>query len=316
MKRYGIPSQRHQSSEEDYNRIRDFLCQVFLLNDRRMLSWPVARLDYWRWHGIYNLGQGSLEKDVYLWETQDGQLASVLNCEGLGYAFLQVHPTFKTADLEEQMIVQAEQHLRAPSRRGGSFLWVWSDAGDGQRIEILRRRGFIHNAASDEHQWRRSLDLPIPASYIRAGYQIRPLGDSAELPSRSWASWRAFHSNEPDENYQDDWRWYQNIQAAPLYSPELDLVAIAPSGDVAAFTTIWYDETTRSGYFEPVGTTPEHQRNGLARALLCEGMRRLKHLGATLCMTAGGTPPANALYQAVLGPDCDLYQPWEKRWPG
>ena len=87
---------------------------------------------------------------------------------------------------------------------------------------------------------------------------------SSELPSRSWASWRAFHSDDPDEKYDGDWSWYQNIQAAPLYRRDLDLVAIAPSGEVAAFTTTWYDDVTHSGYFEPVGTMPEHQRCGLA----------------------------------------------------
>ncbi len=307
---------RSYQGEEDYARIRDFLRDVFICNEHRMLSWPVARLDYWRWHGIMNLNDGKLEEDVYLWETEEGRIASVLNREGSGQAFLQIHPAFKTAQLEDQMIALAEEKLRAPSRRGGTVLWVWSDAGDFQRLDLLERRGFSHIAEADEHQWRRSLELPIPDNPVREGYTIRSLGDISELPSRSWASWRAFHPDEPDEKYDPDWSWYQNIQSAPLYRPDLDLVAITPAGEVAAFTTIWYDDVTHSGYFEPVGTTPEHQRCGLARSLLCEGMRRLKCLGATQVMTIGGEPPANALYQSVLGPIYDLFQPWEKRWPG
>ena len=307
---------RKYQTEEDYWRIRNFLREVFMDNDRRMLSWPVARLDYWRWHGILNLGDGTLEEDVYLWETAEGHIAAVLNREGAGQAFLQIHPTFKTTELEDQMIAQAEDHLRAPSRRGGLVLWVWTDSGDIQRQGILERRGYTHIAEADEHQWRRSLELPIPNNPVREGYRVRPLGDVSENSSRSWASWRAFHSDEPDEKYDRDLSWYQNIQTAPLYRRDLDLVAIAPSGEVAAFTTIWYDDVTRCGYFEPVGTMPEHQRHGLARSLLCEGMRRLKQVGATQVMTTGGEPPANALYQSVLGPVYDLYQPWEKRWLG
>lgn len=305
---------RSYQSEQDYERMRDFLRAVFLINGRRTLSWPVARLDYWRWHGIYNLNQGSLEKDVTLWETPDGQIAGMLNCEGLGFAFLQIHPAFKTAELEMQMLMQAEEHLRGTSQGGGTFLWVWTDAGDTQRIRILTKSGYIYLSQYDEYHWRRSLELAIPDCTIRAGYTIRQLGDASELPSRSWASWRAFHSNEPDEKYDRDWRWYLNIQSAPLYRPELDLVAIAPSGEVAAFTTIWYDEVTRSGEFEPVGTMPEHQRRGLARALMCEGMRRLKQAGATQCMVGGGSVQANGLYQSTLGPIYDISQPWEKRW--
>ena len=65
-------------------------------------------------------------------------------------------------------------------------------------------------------------------------------------------------------NYQTEVSRYQNIQSAPLYRRDLDLVAIAPDGEIAAFTIIWYDDVTRCGYFEPVGTTPEQQRQGLA----------------------------------------------------
>jgi mycothiol synthase len=308
--------QRSYQDEADFRRIRNFLRHVFILNDRRMLSWPVARLDYWRWHGIMNLGDGTLETGVYLWETLDRHIAAVLNCEELGQAFLQIHPDYKTADLEERMISLAEEHLRAPSRRGGEVLWVWTDAGDSQRQGILESRGFTHITNADEHQWRRNLEQPIPENPVREVYTIRSLGDSSELSSRSWASWRAFHPDRPDEDYDQDWSWYLNIQAAPLYRRDLDLVAIAPDGEVAAFTTIWYDDVTRCGYFEPVGTKPEHQRHGLASSLLNEGMRRLKKMGATQAMTSGGTARANALYQSVLGPVYDLYQPWEKRWPG
>jgi mycothiol synthase len=307
---------RSFKTEDDFWRIRDFLREVFLLNDRRMFCWPVARLDYWRWHGILNLGDGALEKDIFLWERGDGHIEAVLNCEEPGQVFLKIHPAAKTSDLEDQMISLAEEHLRAPSRRGGDVLWIWSAAGDSQRQAILERHGFTHIADADEHQWRRRLEKPIPENPVKEGYLVRSLGDSSELPSRSWASWRAFHSKEPDEKYNSDGSWYLNIQAAPLYRRDLDLVAIAPEGDVAAFTTVWYDDVTRCGMFEPVGTKPEHQRQGLARSLLCESMHRLKRMGATLVMTTGGTLHANALYQAVLGPIFDLYQPWEKRWPG
>lgn len=303
-------------TEDDFWRIRKFLREVFLLNKRRMISWPVARWDYWRWHGIMNLNDGSLETGVYLWETEVGQLAAVLNREEAGQAFLQVHPAFKTAELEEEMIVQAETDLKTPSRRGDLGLWIWVDGEDTQRQGILKRRGYTHIEKADEHQWLYDLERPIPECPPRDGYTIRSLGEASELPARSWASWRAFHPEEPDEKYDHDWSWYQNIQSAPLYRRDLDLVAIAPSGEVAAFTTIWYDDVTRCGCYEPVGTMPEHQRFGLARTLMCEGMRRMKRMGATLGITTGGSLPANALYQAVLGPVFDLYQPWEKRWSG
>lgn len=115
---------RLYQTEDDWWRIREFLCQVFLLNGRREWSWHVARLDYWRWHGIANLGDGKLENDVFIWETADGQIAAVLNREGPGDAFLQLHPTLRSAELLEEMIVTAEKHLARTRKDGKRKLCV------------------------------------------------------------------------------------------------------------------------------------------------------------------------------------------------
>ena len=91
---------------------------------------------------------------------------------------------------------------------------------------------------------------------------------------RSWLSWKAFHSDEPDERYEG-WEWYRNVQRFPLYRRDLDLVAVAPDGELAAFCTVWFDDVTRTGSFELVGAHPAHQRRGLGRAVMYEGLRRL-----------------------------------------
>ena len=83
---------RAYQKEDDYWQIRDFLREIFLLNERRELSWQVYRFDHWRWHGVENLGHGRLEEDVFIWETADGRIAAVLNREGPGEVYLQVHP--------------------------------------------------------------------------------------------------------------------------------------------------------------------------------------------------------------------------------
>jgi hypothetical protein len=70
---------RSYTNEDDFWRLRAFLREVFLLNDRHELSWPVIRLDYWRWHGIMNLADGILERDVFIWETQHEQIVAAVN---------------------------------------------------------------------------------------------------------------------------------------------------------------------------------------------------------------------------------------------
>lgn len=45
---------RPLEGDEDFWRIRTFLREAFLANDRRGHSRHVARLDYWRWHLVLN----------------------------------------------------------------------------------------------------------------------------------------------------------------------------------------------------------------------------------------------------------------------
>jgi mycothiol synthase len=302
---------RRYQTEEDYWRIRAFLRQVMLLNEVREKSWHVARLDYWRWHGIANLGDGQLEQDVYLWETEEGELASVLNREEAGSGYLQVDPRHRTRELEEEMVALAEERL-AVQREGQRVLSVWADAEDTLRLDLLQRRGYRRGKWA-ESQWRRDLDATVPEAPLPPGYTVRALGGVDELPVRSWASWKAFHPDAPDEDYQG-WEWYLNIQRCPLYRRDLDLVAVAPEGEIVAFTTVWYDDVTRSAYFEPVGTMPAHQRRGLAQAILSEGLRRLQRLSARRAFVGGYEPGPNALYSSVLSAEHDRSEQWVKRW--
>ena len=157
------------------------------------------------------------------------------------------------------------------------------------------------------------MSTPIPNVETPAGYSIRALGDESEHPTRSWVSWKAFHPDEPDDKYKG-WTWYRNVQRAPLYRRDLDLVAVAPNGDFSAFCTLWFDDVTRTAAFEPVGTHPDHQRKGLGKALMAEGLRRVRDLGATLCTVGSYSERAGALYASLGFTEYDLSEPWIKEW--
>ena len=92
------------------------------------------------------------------------------------------------------------------------------------------------------------------------------------------------------------------------------MVAVAPDGGITSFCTIWFDDATRTALYDPVGTMPEHQRRGLAKAVICEGLRRLKRMGAVAAFVNGFSPAANALYDAAISPECDLSEPWVKTY--
>jgi GNAT superfamily N-acetyltransferase len=207
-------------------------------------------------------------------------------------------------------VQEAEARLAAPGRDGRPRLSVWASAHDPALQALLAGRGYV-KGEWPEYQRRRPIDGPIESVPAAEGYSVRALGNEDELPRRSWASWRAFHPNEPDEKYEG-WTWYRNVQRAPLYRRDLDLVAVAETGELAAFCTVWFDDVTRSAVFEPVGTVPEHQRRGLGRALMTEGLRRAQRVGATLALVASFSAPAHALYEAMGFREYELLERWGK----
>jgi ribosomal protein S18 acetylase RimI-like enzyme len=93
--------------------------------------------------------------------------------------------------------------------------------------------------------------------------------------------------------------WY-SLTRLPGYDLSLDIIAVAPDGSGASACTCWYDRETRSGEFEPVGTNRAMQRLGLGKAVIAEGLRRLREHGATqaIVQTNPTNTPAIALYTA------------------
>ena len=303
---------RKYQSENDYWKIRQFLREIFLLNERHETGWQPYRWDYWRWHVNENIFRFDLSAAVFLWETEAGRLAALLHPEGAGEAFLQVHPAFQTTELEVEMLSVAEIQFATTQAGGSQQLTIWAPGTDFLRQDLLRRRGYI-KGGHPEYQRRRSLEDPLPEVAIPAGYSLRALGALDEHPARSWVSWKAFHPNEPDDQYQG-WDWYRNLQRAPLYRRDLDLVAEASNGELAAFGTLWFDDVTRTAAFEPVGTHPDHQRKGVGKALMAEGLRRVRDLGATLCTVGSYSKAAGNLYASLGFTQYDLSEPWTKEW--
>ncbi|MEW5868538.1 MAG: GNAT family N-acetyltransferase [Chloroflexota bacterium] len=308
------------NNEDDYWRMRNFLREVFLLNERREHSWNVARLDYWRWHLILTCQAcDPVEQVTTLWETPHGQIAAALHPVEWGEFRLHVHPHFRTAALEDEMLAHAEVHLARPAADGRRLCYVSAFDEDTLRQEVLAQRGYSKREGIVYH-WQRDLEspgtgAPISEAPLPPGYTIRSMGALDEHPARSWASWRAFHSDEGDENYDGDWSWYQNVQSAPLYRRDLDVVAAAPDGSIAAFCTIYFDDFTRSAVSVLVGTAAEHWRRGLGKAVMTEGMRRLQKLGCTRIFANAYDPPANALYGSVMTTR-QVSESWFKALPG
>lgn len=298
MKQNAKLQMRPYTDDRDFWRMRDLLREVFLLNDRLERSWSLPRLDYWRWHYIKTVGTLPMEQVTFLWETPDGQLGATLHTID-SETYLVVHPHVRTAELEDEMFACAERNVAEVYPTGQYTVFALADEDDPLRPEVLRSRGYTFRDRP-VYRWRRDLDQPIPDVQVAPGYTIRSMGDASEYDARALASWHAFHPDEPDAAFGGG-AWFANLQSAPLYRRDLDIVAEAPNGEIAAFSTIWYDDFTRSAVCVLVGTATKYQRLGLGKAAISEGLHRLQNMGCTRVFANGFDTPANALYKSVLG---------------
>ena len=88
----------------------------------------------------------------------------------------------------------------------------------------------------------------------------------------------------------------------------------SPDGRGASACTIWFDPVNATGLFEPVGTHPDFQGAGLGKAVMAEGLRRMKAAGMRSAQV--GFDPNNAaalaLYTAMEFPASCYFVGYQK----
>jgi ribosomal protein S18 acetylase RimI-like enzyme len=198
----------------------------------------------------------------------------------IDYAF---HPD-ADRDLRRKLWAWADRRARellaTPSGRPAWFVNVFADQPD--RIDNLEEAGFASQADVGEDSWSRvfmarSAGLPAAKHEVSAGFKIRSLAGEAEVGAYVELHRAVFES----KNMTVEWR--VRTLRRPEYVPDLDLVAVAPDGRLAAFCVCWlgrHSEAAISGQIEPLGVRAEFSRLGLGRAILSEGLRRLVGHGA------------------------------------
>ena len=157
---------------------------------------------------------------------------------------------------------------------------------DARGYRIDDSEGWLHHMVAD-------LQSESDAPSLPDGYTLASFTPEL-LPSRVDAHRSAFHPSRVTVES------YGAVVSTPPYRADLDVVALAPDGTVAAYALAWLDEENRLGELEPVGTHEAHRRRGLARAVCTEALRRLRWAGADTCLvySVDGSD-ATALYESV-----------------
>lgn len=302
-------------SNRDYEAVKAFLNEVYAIN-KNQHSWLTARWEYAEYFvsPLYVLlGSENWVSSIRLWINDDLKIVGVVNSENPDeQAFIQIHPDYRY--LEEEMIEWAENNLAVykDDVQGKKVVMNCHD-GDIYREEILKRRGY-EKSEDYEHLKHQSLDRDIEEAMLPEGYSIHSFADETNLKSRIVCITRGFNpkSRATEASLDaEDLGLYSSLQSAPLYRRDLDIYTKYKDGTIASSALLWYDPVSNVGMFEPVATHPEHQRKGLGRAALLEGLRRLKALGAEKAYV-GARGYRSDFYASAGFVEYDAYREWVK----
>ncbi len=286
---------RNYNHEIDFIRIRNFLVDTFSVAERP-LNWKLERWNYARYfitpmlvtEGVGKPDLQAIEEAICqwneitgVWENDAEEIIGVVNIEhahknhsGWGEAFLQRYPNYDF--ILPDMLEYAEAHLRNHER---NLVYVPIYDYDEALIAAAHERGYQRN---DEYTLWDSIYTvkgEIPAPKLPQGYQIcSMIDDGSNVDKRRKAFGVAF--NHPDPKDWPSRISYEGLLQAPNYRADLDIFVLAPDGEYASFCVAWWDEVNKIASLEPVGTSPDHRRKGLARAAVLEAIRRVAAFGA------------------------------------
>lgn len=252
------------------------------------------------------------KRDMSLWRDADGRLQGFVRLwrpevvETVeGRLIFKVHPQARRSDLGAQCLAWAEDRLREAAQTAGKLgiLHARVSQKDAQKIGLLERQGF----SIDRYflTMARSLAEPIPEPVLPPGFSLRLTNGQADAEA-----WVALFN----ESFIDHWNHHPltveqflHEMRLPEYQANLDMIALSPDGVFAAFCygSIYPEENQRSGrsdgWIEVLGTHRGFRKIGLGRAILRDGLQRLKAAGvesARLNVDAESLTGATRLYES------------------
>jgi mycothiol synthase len=233
-------------------------------------------------------GQPSLEAWAMFWQHE-------------GTFDLFVSPALHGTPAHEAVMDEYVAWAAARAREAGlkQIAPFWVLDYDTVMIRLMQERGFVVIPADlPPPLFERSLEA-LPAICLPDGFTVQGVRNLDD----GWLRARVTHGafNQSTDEWENDAARYAQFMGSAVYDGERDLFVRSPDGRGASACTIWFDPVNAVGLFEPVGTHPDFQGQGLGKAVMAEGLRRM-HAGGMRRAIVGFDPTnaaALALYTSM-----------------
>jgi ribosomal protein S18 acetylase RimI-like enzyme len=254
-------------------------------------AWSFCRFDIWsqrRRADAASFHDELWQEDFKLVYDENGTLA------GAAFAFNNHH---WRNDPEPYSLILDPDHPQL-----AELLLDWAESSGMREVEILQGNTFLrdlvqsrgYTPSSDFMAMRaKPLANTSPETVSLApGYSIRILDRS------DWDCY--FEAVHVVFNMMDTPEAFASIRQAPSNIDQLHLNVVNGQHQIAAFCSVWVDRENNVAEFEPVGTLPQFQKQGLGAALMAYACNRLREMGCAQANVQSWSESigANKLYSA------------------
>ena len=260
----GAPSFRN-FTPSDYEAVCDFLIAINE-NGHRHINWNWARFEWMYEHPEFDK---SLQNAIGLWEREGKIVALATYDMYFGEGFVATLPVYDF--LFEEALEYAASKLNDENGFGMAL-----NENDVQGIRRVEELDFV-KAEQRESVMAFDLSCPLDAS-LPQGYRIVEPDFDEDYEAVSFTIYQGF-------DHGDDYEEFLKEQGPKTkkrvhLNPKLSLAVKNQKDEMVAYVCLWYLPNTDYAYLEPLCVIPSARGKGIAKALVYEGLRRVKEMGA------------------------------------
>jgi predicted N-acetyltransferase YhbS len=251
---------------KDYESVRNFLIQ------ENRSYFHFGRFDWMMSHALLN--PSDLSK-IGIWEKHQKIIGLTLFDCVLGEAFL-IHSE-NNDDLLKAMVTQAENQLS-----GEHKLRICVSTQDQSLIQVMQALGYQESEEA-EVELRFELKNQEFAYHLPEGFRLDSMDQNFDVYHYGEVLWKGFNH---EQNGEGAFVWNADIEKSYVQDfdrPNIDLslkiMALNDKKEFVSYVGFFADPNCDTALLEPLATDPSYRRCGLAKAVVYEGMNRLKARG-------------------------------------